>query len=99
MLVEFYNSIHNTSARVRISSWGDFLTPRQLKRLKRSLCGVSGCGCSDESGLRGVQPNTDGFQHDLLITGDGLRAEVDAFSAAGEWLSEWVSLIYLVTVP
>ena len=51
MKVTVQNAYHNTRASVRPGK----LTPRQVERTKRALCGVSGCRCSGPLGTRGPQ--------------------------------------------
>ena len=46
------NAYHNTRASVRPGK----LTPRQVERINRALCGVPGCRCSGPLGTRGSQP-------------------------------------------
>ena len=56
------NDFHNTSVNVRCQ--GIQYTPYEIeitlsesqkKRTKKALCGVQGCTCSDETGMRGEQ--------------------------------------------
>ncbi len=94
MLVEFRNDFHNSFARVRIKEWGDFISLGQVKRLRSSLCGVDDCTCSGETGTRGQQPETDGFQHIIDFAGHSRNpagiAQVDAstFGYQPEFLSD-----------
>ena len=69
MLIEFSNDFHNSSARIR-ASVGRTVSRSQVQRLRRSLCGISGCTCSDKTGVRGIQPEIPGhpgFRADLHV--------------------------------
>jgi len=51
--IELVNNFHNTATRVRPTSDG-ILTPRQVAKAKRALCGISGCKCGvDDVSSRG----------------------------------------------
>jgi hypothetical protein len=60
------NDFHNTTTRTRLGRKSE----KQMKALKRRLCGVAGCTCSDAIGSRGPQPQTDGRK--LLIEWDSM---------------------------
>lgn len=47
------NSFHGTEVALIVRD-GE-LSPRQIRRAKRELCGVRGCSCSDDLGIRGAQ--------------------------------------------
>lgn len=50
------NDFHNSETSIRVLI-GDRLTRDRVRRIKRRLCGVSGCTCGDELGTRGRQPD------------------------------------------
>lgn len=52
MLVTILNDFHGTSTRTCVGSKNS----GQLRAIKRRLCGVKGCTCSNELGARGPQP-------------------------------------------
>ncbi len=98
MLIRFENDFHNTAASVRVRSWGSKITRRQLENLERRLCGMAECSCSDATGVRGLQPKTDGYQHTIDLDDHNLEysriektnaevAVVDAFDGA-TWQSD-----------
>lgn len=45
------NEFHGTQVRLRVPKSGR-LTPRQMRRAKEKLCGVSTCTCGDAAGCR-----------------------------------------------
>ncbi len=51
------NDFHSTSVNLRVDlSSGSFeLSPAQVRRARRELCGVTGCACGDALGRRGRQ--------------------------------------------
>jgi hypothetical protein len=53
-MVTLRNDFHGTSARVKPTD-GLYLSPRQVKRARDKLCGVSECVCSGRLGTRGPQ--------------------------------------------
>lgn len=55
MLVTITNDFHNTSTRTKQGR----KTHRQALALKRRLCGIKGCTCSDSVGARGKQIQPD----------------------------------------
>jgi hypothetical protein len=55
MKITLTNDFHNTSVVLR--SRDGRLTGGQRDRAKRILCGITGCTCSDEWGMRGKQPD------------------------------------------
>lgn len=67
MLLTLRNNFHETNADVRISGFPATLTPAQTKRVKRALCGVTGCTCG---GVRGRQMAPDGNLLDVETTYD-----------------------------
>lgn len=58
MKVTMYNDFHNTWAQVRI---GD-ISVATVRRVKRKLCGISGCTCGDWLGRRGRQASDEMFE-------------------------------------
>lgn len=59
------NAFHHTFVTVRPSVSG-YLSPRQVQRARKTLCGIGGCTCSDDNlGTRGmhnvrITPHQDG---------------------------------------
>ena len=43
-MIDINNDYHNTTVRVR-ADVGDILTPSQLHRIRRELCGIEDCSC------------------------------------------------------
>jgi len=54
-MIEIRNDFHNVAARVRIRRLPARLSPAQIARVRRILCGVSGCTCGGALGERGRQ--------------------------------------------
>lgn len=63
-LATISNDFHNTTTRTRLGRKSE----KQMKALKRRLCGIAGCTCSDDIGSRGKQNQPDGSL--LLIDWD-----------------------------
>jgi hypothetical protein len=53
MKVTLTNNFHNTSVTLTMASL--FPSVFQVKRARKTLCGVTGCTCSDVMGMRGPQ--------------------------------------------
>lgn len=53
------NSFHGTAVRLILLD-GQTLSPGQVRRARRVLCGVAGCGCCGVVGERGPQWQEDG---------------------------------------
>jgi len=51
MLIKITNSFHNSEAVCRPSDNG-YLSPSQVRRLRKKLCGIEGCTCGDCVGAR-----------------------------------------------
>lgn len=79
MRITLTNDFHNTEAVLRVNS--ESLSPAQVKRAKRLLCGVEGCTCSGEAGERGAQP-------DVYIGGTAHRVNIEPNPRGGAdvWL-------------
>ena len=56
------------------------VTPQIGRRIRRALCGVSGCGCLDIIGITGRidGPTSNRLRVDVIGTGDG-GYDIDAF--------------------
>lgn len=54
------NNFHDSKRTVRAQD-GDVISRRRATAIKRDLCGVKGCTCSDGIGRRGPQPDNDGL--------------------------------------
>ena len=48
------NDFHNSSTTARVGDSGE-LRPWQIKRIRKALCGISGCTCGGNLGERGPQ--------------------------------------------
>lgn len=48
------NDFHRTEVDLRPRNWE--LSPRQVARARKALCGIKDCTCGDAVGARGVQP-------------------------------------------
>ena len=66
-MIALRNNFHNTEVRLR-ASIGDTLTPAQLRRARRELCGTPTCVCGGEAGERGPQWH-DGRPFGLEVVG------------------------------
>jgi hypothetical protein len=55
MEIEFRNDFHNTATTVNVAYLPWVLTPGEVKRIRRDLCGVSDCVCGGILGERGRQ--------------------------------------------
>ena len=53
MLITLINDFHSTAANVRTAD--GWLSKGQVKRIRRTLCGIDGCTCGGELGERGAQ--------------------------------------------
>ena len=62
------NDFHQTTTTVRAKK-GDYLSPAQVKRIKRRLCPWHDCTCSGALGLRGPQPE----KSNLFFASCGVR--------------------------
>ncbi len=67
-MITIRNEFHNTQARIR-AGIGDVLTPSQVKRCRRKLCGIKGCTCGGELSERGRQRDNQGHRFYLLPVG------------------------------
>lgn len=47
------NDFHHTEVRLRVT--GNQLSPNQVRRARRILCGISDCSCGGVAGERGPQ--------------------------------------------
>ena len=55
MKVTIRNDYHGTEARVRVPGLPADLSRRQRNRVRRALCGITGCQCGGELSERGPQ--------------------------------------------
>jgi len=67
-MVTVRNDFHNTEARIR-ASIGDTLTPSQVRRCRRTLCGIKGCTCGGALSERGPQHDDDGCAFNAIAIG------------------------------
>ena len=51
-MITLTNDFHNTEYNLR-ANLGDELSPSQIRRSRKALCGVSGCTCGGPLGERG----------------------------------------------
>ncbi len=63
MYITLKNEFHNTECRLR-AAYGKPLSPTQIRRARRALCGVSGCVCGGNLGERGENPEIDAGMDD-----------------------------------
>jgi hypothetical protein len=49
------NDFHNTEVNLQVGD-DDRISLSQAKRARRELCGIKGCLCGDDLGMRGHQP-------------------------------------------
>jgi hypothetical protein len=54
MIITITNDFHNSEARCRPTDSG-WLTHRQVRRIRRTLCGIDGCTCGGTLSERGRQ--------------------------------------------
>ena len=59
-MITIRNDFHGTAARLR-ASIGDTLTPSQVKRCRKALCGIEGCTCGGALSERGPQRDSNGW--------------------------------------
>ena len=53
-MITLTNDFHNSSVNVR-AQLGTDLSERQVRRIRRVLCGIEDCTCSARTGVRGEQ--------------------------------------------
>lgn len=63
------NNFHNTSINLypHQTPLGMVLSPSQVKRAKKALCGMADCSCSGALGTRGEQPDPDPRDPNLIL--------------------------------
>ncbi len=66
-LVTLTNNFHATSSRVRTGK----ASPETVRRVRRELCGIAGCTCGDDIGVRGPQRTDDGRRVNIDANPDG----------------------------
>ena len=67
-MITLSNNFHGTTVRIR-ACIGDTLTPSQVKRCRRVLCGIKGCMCGGPLSERGQQYDATGKPFDVIATG------------------------------
>lgn len=55
MKITIYNEFHNTEAAVQVTTLPATLSPSQVRRVRRKLCGIEGCTCGGDLSERGGQ--------------------------------------------
>jgi hypothetical protein len=73
MQITLSNDFHNTRATMRVADCRRHIhnvltvypSASQLKRAKRSLCGMADCCCSGDAGIRGRQTLDDGTRIEI----------------------------------
>lgn len=74
-MITIRNDFHDTAVRIR-ASIGDTLTPSQVRRCRRILCGIEGCTCGGALSERGPQQDDTGRTFDVIASGpDAVRLE------------------------
>jgi len=68
--ITLYNDFHESSVRLRLAKDG-WLTPSQIAKSRRELCGIPTCQCSDDLGRRGPQ------EHIVIRDCGGWRIDTD----------------------
>ena len=54
--ITLYNDFHNTEVTLLIPATGPrYLSPQQIRRARKTLCGHRDCCCSGDLGTRGPQ--------------------------------------------
>ena len=69
MRITLTNNFHATSVTLIAeedtrNTFAGWLSPGQVKRARRDLCGCDGCQCGDDLGCRGPQHYAIEVQHD-----------------------------------
>jgi len=67
-MITVRNEFHNSAARIR-ASIGDVLTASQVRRCRRTLCGVEGCTCGGALSERGQQHDDEGRPFNVIAIG------------------------------
>jgi hypothetical protein len=57
------NNFHGTEYRLRVRP-GDVISPSQIRRARKALCGTEGCMCGGLLGGRGPNPNIENLGYD-----------------------------------
>lgn len=70
MTITLKNDFHNTRISLKRST-AHRLSPSQVARARRVLCGIDGCTCGEFAGQRGQQHLPDGTRVLLIETEDG----------------------------
>lgn len=60
MKITLKNDFHNTEINLVVKDGK--LSPAQVKRSRKALCGIAGCTCGDELGTRGQQDLPEGME-------------------------------------
>lgn len=68
-MITFINTFHNSSARKRLND-GDIASNREVLAMQRKLCGVAGCQCGGNGGVRGGEWRLDPWEPngDCIVT-------------------------------
>ncbi len=72
MSIELINDFHNSAVRLRVRGIPCELSAGQVRRAKRTLCGVGGCLCSGILGTRGIQWVDAGDDYRRIVTTDAM---------------------------
>ena len=67
MNITLRNDFHNSETTVRVASLPHTLTPSQVRRVRKALCGNRGCKCGDIRG--GQHTRTDEGELVTLVVG------------------------------
>lgn len=71
--VKLTNDFHNTSVTLHLKGsaedmrCGMYLSDHQIKRARKTLCGVKGCTCGGKVGERGKQNIDVAYEYDGMI--------------------------------
>lgn len=67
-MITVRNDFHKTTARIRVRI-GDTLTANQVRRCRKTLCGIEGCTCGGALSERGPQHDDSGRTFDAIAVG------------------------------
>jgi len=69
-MITLSNNFHNTSVRIN-ANIGDELSPAQIRRSRRALCGLADCSCGGPLGERYGENSENAQQFRIEYIGSG----------------------------
>ena len=78
-MITLTNNFHHTTYTLR-ANYGEALSPSQIRRARKALCGVQGCTCGGNLGERG--PNNPVVEP-LGYNSDGMKCDEKKCSSCG----------------